>query len=229
MPPWQSTILILIPVALFWASVFYLLAKQLWYYGSAPSVIYIVKKTLHAYPTYKSDGEHIGIIISDRAKSTNLVKTAWHFLRNQLIYTVRVDNLINYFRHRKIPYNLTLNPSEDDFCKIMCNKKVHSVFIIGHGRKDSFKLDPGHKCFLKYNRFKHAPPKKFVAQYHCNGGDRKIKDLFRRYYYRGESLREIMNARGFDESGLLFTEDINEHIKTIIGKSLFDEYSISDC
>jgi hypothetical protein len=174
--------------------------------------------------SYLGSGPHIAIIIADRFTSNYSFLTKVFNIHNKLVYSDDIVKLKEYIRIKlKRPFKVYKSVTPDSFKKIVLSKKAHSLFIFGHGSKTKLGFGRFPSKFVDYSELRNAPKKRFIAQYHCNSGDNTIVEWFNCFfgkickidYDRGDSLRKLLGARGFDKDGLLTAADINEHIAKI--------------
>lgn len=113
------------------------------------------KKYLYGHLQYKTGGSHAAVITG---------KHKFDF-EKQMICNEIVP-LIKCFRKIGRSYKVYLQPSKEEFKKIIFSKKIKWIYIFGHGRKNGFRF--GKKDILLYRIFKGVQPKKdAVHQYHC--------------------------------------------------------------
>ena len=80
--------------------------------------------------------------------------------------------IVHYLKMLGKPFSIYYNASIETFDKIMENKKVHTVYVFGHGRRHGFAID--RNTVIDYCRYNDPKFKKdFVYQIHCNGGKGK--------------------------------------------------------
>jgi len=80
--------------------------------------------------------------------------------------------IVNYLRMIGKPFSIYYDTTIEMFDKIMENKEIRIVYVVGHGRRHSFAIDSTTSLdYCKYNDPKFR--KDFVYQIHCNGGKGK--------------------------------------------------------
>jgi len=114
--------------------------------------------------------------------------------------------LIEGFRKNKIPYKVYHFFNLGDFEPIFYNNLVTDFWIIGHGDQGGFSYGKKRRKvdYFSYSSLEKRPPKKFIAQLHCNCG-------------RGESLISINNpADGYVTERILMLTQIRYYVITKI-------------
>lgn len=108
-------------------------------------------------------------------------------------YGMELLLIINYLRIKGDKFSMYYDSSIKTIDKIMANKKVRTVFFVGHGRRHGFKIDE--KTALDYCRYDNPKYKKdFVYQIHCNQG--MGKSLVE-YVVPKENWKECMPEHGY--------------------------------
>ncbi len=84
-------------------------------------------------------------------------------------YDLELILLIKYLRLKREDFSLYKNVDIKTLDKIMSNKKIKNVYLVGHGRRHGFMIDSNTIVdYCRYNNKKYK--KEFVYQLHCNGG-----------------------------------------------------------
>lgn len=80
--------------------------------------------------------------------------------------------IVKYLKLLGKPFSIYYDASIETIDEIMANKKIKTVFFVGHGRRHGFVIDKS--TVLDYCRYASAKYKKnFVYQIHCNQGKGK--------------------------------------------------------
>ncbi len=80
--------------------------------------------------------------------------------------------LVKYLRLLGKPFSIYYESSLEKLDEIMTNKKIRTVYLVGHGRRHGFVVDG--KTVVDYCRYQGAKYRKdFVYQIHCNHGGGK--------------------------------------------------------
>jgi len=129
-------------------------------------------QTIFQYPEFQSDKNHSAIILLHYENAET----------EEGIFDLPLL-LIEGFRKNKIPYKVYHVFNPNDFESIFYNNLITDLWIIGHGDHGGFCYGKKRRDvdYYSYSKLKKMPPKKFIAQLHCNGG-------------KGESLVSINHS-----------------------------------
>lgn len=120
--------------------------------------------TIFQFPEFQSNTEHSAIILIHYEK----IET------EEGIFDLSTL-LINGFRENKIPYKVYHVFEPSDFESIFYNNLVKDLWIIGHGDHGGFSYGKKRReiDYFSYSKLKKMPAKRFIAQLHCNGGNKE--------------------------------------------------------
>lgn len=77
--------------------------------------------------------------------------------------------IVKYLRLLGKPFSIYYDSSLENLDEIMANKKIKTVYLVGHGRRHGFVIDG--KTVVDYCRYQGVKYKKdYVYQIHCNHG-----------------------------------------------------------
>jgi len=77
--------------------------------------------------------------------------------------------IVKYLRMVGKPFSIYYEATIELLDQVMANKKIHTVYIVGHGRRHGYRLDS--RTVVDYCRYNSSKYKKdFVYQIHCNHG-----------------------------------------------------------
>jgi hypothetical protein len=120
--------------------------------------------------------------------------------------------LFNYYRELKENYKIYFCFLIDDFKNIVKSDYIYGIHIFGHGRIDSLGLEDG---IVVYRELKDTKPKEFVAQWHCNHGNKEETSLGyligKKYYVPSGKRRGFQNYKDIKKL-------INNQLKWTINK-----------
>ncbi|MHA1829717.1 MAG: hypothetical protein ACTSX6_13845, partial [Candidatus Heimdallarchaeaceae archaeon] len=101
--------------------------------------------------------------------------------------------IVKYLKLLGKPFSIYYDVSVKMIDKIMNNKKIKTVFFVGHGRRHGFAVD--RNTVLDYCRYNDPKYKKdFIYQIHCNHG--KGKSLVE-YVVPKENWKECLPEHGY--------------------------------
>jgi len=119
-------------------------------------------QAIFQYPEFQSDKKHSAIILIHYEKAEI----------DKGIFDLPLL-LIEGFRKHTLPYKIYHVFAPSDFELIFYNNLVADLWIIGHGDHGGFCYGKKRReiDYFSYSKLERRPPKKFIAQLHCNGGD----------------------------------------------------------
>ena len=132
-------------------------ARIIYYWISRGILFYEFKKIKMNKST------HAVIIVGE-----NNPKNLWYLCNPN--YSLEILTIIDYLKLKGNEFSVNIIKEKEDLDKIMFDKNVKEIYLLGHGRRHSFKLKDGE--VIDYCRYKDCT-KDFVFQLHCNhdGGE----------------------------------------------------------